>query len=169
VQSSPAPAPTPIPTHDQFSSTRQFNNAAPPSSQQSNTQGFNQNLLGNQEFGKNSTVVNPVYPLQNTFGNTKENTNPGTFNSTYQQPLTGFNGNVPPVSNSFSKPDDPTNGNNAPSFGMNGISSAKNITVPNTATNFSEGLMPSFGTGAPVPSSGASARRQARKSRVRRR
>jgi len=66
--------------------------------------------------------------------------------------LTGFNGNVPPVSNSFSKPDDPTNGNNAPSFGMNGISSAKNITVPNTATNFSEGLMPSFGTGAPVPS-----------------
>ena len=49
-----------------FGGAEQFNNAAPPSSEQSNIRGFNQNLSGNQEFGKNSTVVNPVYPPQNT-------------------------------------------------------------------------------------------------------
>mmetsp|Transcript_48637 Transcript_48637/g.54377 ORF Transcript_48637/g.54377 Transcript_48637/m.54377 type:complete len:814 (-) Transcript_48637:1114-3555(-) len=156
-QSTSASTSTPV-----FGGAEQFNNAVPPSSEQSNTQGFNQNLSGNQEFGQNSTFVNPVYPPQNTFGNTKENTNPGTFNSTYQQPLTGFNGTMLPASNGFTKPD-PTNGNNAP-FG------AKNTTVPNTAINFSDGgPMPSFGFGTGVPSSGASARRQARKSRVRQR
>ena len=68
-----------------------------------------------------------------------------------------------PASNGFSKPD-PTNENNAPPFG------AKTTAVPNTAINFSDGgLLPSFGFGTGVPSSGASARRQARKSRVRRR
>ena len=175
----PAPAPAPAPTagltQNQFGSAGQFNSAASsqqsgnqfgaasanqsfsgftPSpapaeiSQQSVTQGFNQNTFGGQT----------------SFGNTKENTNPGMVNSTFQQSSTASNGNMPTASNGFSKPD-PTNGNNsAPPFGMN-------APAPPSFGAGIGGPVASFGAGAggPAASSGASARRQQRRSRTRRR
>jgi hypothetical protein len=170
-----APAPTAGLTQNQFGSTGQFNSAAPSSqqsgnqlgaasanqsfsgftpspapaavSQQSVTQGFNQNTFGSQT----------------SFGNTKENTNPGTFNSAFQQSSTASNGNMPTASNGLSKPD-PTNGNIAPPFGMN-------APAPPSFGAGIGGPVASFGAGAggPVASSGASARRQQRRSRTRRR
>ena len=175
----PAPAPAPAPTagltQNQFGSAGQFNSAASsqqsgnqfgaasanqsfsgftPSpapaeiSQQSVTQGFNQNTFGGQT----------------SFGNTKENTNPGMVNSTFQQSSTASNGNMPTASNGFSKPD-PTNGNNsAPPFGMN-------APAPPSFGAGIGGPVATFGAGAggPAASSGASARRQQRRSRTRRR
>jgi hypothetical protein len=167
--SAPAPAPTAGLTQNQFGSTGQFNSAAALSSQQSgSTQG---NQFGapstNQSFSGFAPSPTPAaasqqsvtqgfnqnaFGSQTSFGNTKENTNPGMFNSTFQQSSTASSGIMPPASNGFSKPN-PTNGNNTPPFGMN-------AQAP-----------PSFGAGAggPVASSGASARRQQRRSRTRRR
>jgi hypothetical protein len=167
--SAPAPAPTAGLTQNQFGSTGQFNSAAALSSQQSgSTQG---NQFGapstNQSFSGFAPSPAPAaasqqsvtqgfnqntFGSQTSFGNTKENTNPGMFNSTFQQSSTASSGIMPPASNGFSKPN-PTNGNNTPPFGMN-------AQAP-----------PSFGAGAggPVASSGASARRQQRRSRTRRR
>jgi hypothetical protein len=167
--SAPAPAPTAGLTQNQFGSTGQFNSAAALSSQQSgSTQG---NQFGapstNQSFSGFAPSPTPAaasqqsvtqgfnqnaFGSQTSFGNTKENTNPGMFNSTFQQSSTASSGIMPPASNGFSKPN-PTNGNNTPPFGMN-------APAP-----------PSFGAGAggPVASSGASARRQQRRSRTRRR
>lgn len=167
--SAPAPAPTAGLTQNQFGSTGQFNSAAALSSQQSgSTQG---NQFGapstNQSFSGFAPSPTPAaasqqsvtqgfnqntFGSQTSFGNTKENTNPGMFNSTFQQSSTASSGIMPPASNGFSKPN-PTNGNNTPPFGMN-------APAP-----------PSFGAGVggPVASSGASARRQQRRSRTRRR
>jgi hypothetical protein len=171
----PAPAPTAGLTQNQFGSAGQFNSAAssqqsgnqfgaasanqsfsgftpPPApaaiSQQSVTQGFNQNSFGGQT----------------SLENTKENTNPGMVNSTFQQSSTASNGNMPTASNGFSKPD-PTNGNNnAPPFGMN-------APAPPSFGAGIGGPVATFGAGAggPAASSGASARRQQRRSRTRRR
>ena len=99
------------------------------------------------------------------FGNTKENTNPGSFNSTFQQ--------APAPSSGFLKPQ-PTNGNYAPPLGMNGGFSA-GASNGGPVASFgadSAGGMSGFSAGAgagPVATTGASARRMARKSRVRRR
>jgi hypothetical protein len=171
-----APYPTAGLTQNQFGSTGQFNSAAAPSSQQSGNQfgaaSANQSFSGftpspapaavsqqsvAQEFSQNT------FGSQTSFGNTKENTNPGMFNSTFQQSATASNGNMPTASNGFSKPD-PTNGNSAPPFGMN-------APAPPSFGAGIGGPVASFGAGAggPGASSGASARRQQRRSRTRRR
>ena len=103
--------------------------------------------------------------LQNahmSFGNTKENTNPGSFNSTFQASAS---------SNNFVKLQ-ATNGNLNLPLGMNG-GFAPGIENSGAKPGFfgvSAGTAPGFSTGTvPVAATGASARRMARKNRNRRR
>ena len=96
--------------------------------------------------------------IQMPIGNTKENTNPGSFNATA-------------VSNGFSKPQ-AINGNFNPPLGMNGgFATGTGNGAPTPAfVGVNAGGMPGFSAGAaPVAATGASARRMARKSRNRRR
>ena len=106
----------------------------------------------NKEFGNSSIGFKPESQLNHTFGNTKENRNPGILNSTFQQPFLGANGNTSMhhIPSGLSK----STVGNVPSapFGMN--------TKSNDVVGFSSGAS---------NASGASARRQARKVRGRRR
>jgi len=100
-------------------------------------------------------------PQQTIFGNTKENTNPGSFNSGYQAAA---------PSNGFSKPQ-PTKGNYNPPLGMNaGFSAGTNNGAAPLSFDAGSAAVPGFSAGAaPAAVNGASARRMARKSRNRRR
>ena len=111
-------------------------------------QGFGTTTVPQTTFGAppapatSSQPLKPVNVPPISFGNTKENTNPGGFNSTFQAPA---------PSNGFLKPQ-PTNAV-VPGFG---------------STN--TGGMPGYNAAAPpVSTSGASARRMARRARTRRR
>ena len=105
----------------------------------------------------------PANTQQVPFGNTKENTNPVSFNSTSQASVP-FKG--------FSKPQ-ATNGNFIPPLGTNGgySAGAGNSTPLPSFGNSNAGGMPGFSVGnrSAVAPGGAAARRQARKARNRRR
>ena len=128
------------------------------------SQGFNQNSFGSQP-------AMPAHTQQVSIGNTKENTNPGGFNSNYQASL---------PSNGLLKPQPTNNGKfAAPPLGMNGgfpMGSTSNGAAAAAPAMFgggnsNAGGMPGFSAGAPpaAVTTGASARRMARKSRTRRR
>ena len=113
------------------------------------SQGFNQNSFGSQP-------AMPSHTQQVSFGNTKENTNPGGFNSNYQASL--------PSTNGLLKPQPANNGKfAAPGFPMGSTSNAAAAAPAMFGGGFSAGALPAAVT------TGASARRMARKSRNRRR
>mmetsp|Transcript_9103 Transcript_9103/g.22277 ORF Transcript_9103/g.22277 Transcript_9103/m.22277 type:complete len:740 (-) Transcript_9103:15-2234(-) len=125
----------------------------------SNHQPINASALSQQlgsEPAKSATIQMPI-------SNTKENTNPGSFNSTFQ---------VSASSNSFSKPQ-AMNGNLNPPLGMNGgfaTVTGNGASAPAFGGVNTGGMMPAFSANAaPIAATGASARRMARKSRNRRR
>jgi hypothetical protein len=140
----------------QFGGSSGQHTSAPTSSHPSGSQGFNHNSFVSQP-------AMPANTQQMSFGNTKENTNPGGFNSTYQASL---------PSNGLLKPQ-PANGNAAPPLGMNGgfPMGSSNGAASAMFGGSNAGGISGFSAGAPpaAVTTGASARRMARKSRNRRR
>lgn len=104
-----------------------------------------------------SQPANPP-KTQMPFGNTKENTNPRSFNSTLQTSAS---------SNDFLKPQ-ATNGNLNPPVGINGVFTPSTGNGVAATGMFGVSVRDSAGI-TPVVATGASARRMARKSRNRRR